>query len=268
MLELSRIWLADGTFKTAPLLFTQVYVIHALRGGPDLTKDGHLLPSLFVLLPNKTEATYTKMWEQVQLLCPLANPEEMLMNFEKAAINSFKQTWPASVVKGCFFHLTQNLWRKVQAAGLQVVYSQDQELAIRIRMFPALAFAAPFEVPNLFNEVAAHLPTPEADDIIQYFERTYIGRTLPGGAYQQALFPISMWNYHFDTALGLPRTTNAVEAWHRSSNATVGCHHPNVWKFLSALKREQGLVELRQAKYIAGNQASKRSPSSKLMKKL
>ena len=106
--------------------------------------------------------------------------------------------------------------------------------------------------------MAAHLPTPEADDIIQYFERTYIGRTLPGGAYQQALFPISMWNYHFDTAFGLPRTTKAVEAWHCSFNATVGCHHPNVWKFLSALKREQGLVELRQAKYIDGNQASKR----------
>ena len=99
------------------------------------------------------------MWEQVQLLCPLANPEEMLMDFEKAAINSFKQTWPASVVKGCFFHLTQNLWRKVQVAGLQVVYSQDQELAIRIRMTPALAFAAPFEVPNLFNEVAAQKQT-------------------------------------------------------------------------------------------------------------
>ena len=125
MLQLSSVWLADGTFKTAPLLFTQVYVIHALRGGPDLMKDGHLLPSLFVLLPNKTEATYTRMWEQVQLLCPQADPAEMLMDFELAAINSF-------------FHLTQNLWRRVQAAGMQAEYSQDQELAIRIRLIPAL----------------------------------------------------------------------------------------------------------------------------------
>ena len=42
MLQFSRVWLADGTFRTAPLLFTQVYVIHALRGGPDLLKDDHL----------------------------------------------------------------------------------------------------------------------------------------------------------------------------------------------------------------------------------
>ena len=68
MLQLSSVWLADGTFKTAPSLFTQVCVIHALRGGADLMKDVHLLPSLFVLLHNKTGATYTRMWQQVQLL--------------------------------------------------------------------------------------------------------------------------------------------------------------------------------------------------------
>ena len=38
-----------------------------------------------------------------------------------------------------------------------------EELAIRIRMIPALAFAAPHEVCGLFAEVAAQLPTPEAD---------------------------------------------------------------------------------------------------------
>ena len=80
---------------------------------------------------------------------------------------------------------------------------------------------------------------------------------LPSGSYQQPLFSIQIWNYHFDVAYGLPRTTNAVEAWHRSFNATVGCHHPNLWKFISALKREQGLVEVKQAKYIAGDQPTK-----------
>ena len=74
MLAASQVWLADGTFKTAPALFGQVYVIHGLRGGPELIEDGHLLPSLFALLPNKTQDTYMRMWQQIQLLCPNAQP--------------------------------------------------------------------------------------------------------------------------------------------------------------------------------------------------
>ena len=78
-------------------------------------------------------------------------------------------------------------------------------------MIPSLAFAAPYEVHSLFAEVAAQLPTPEADEVIEYFERTNIRRTRPGGSYQQLLFLMGIWNYHFDTALGMPRTTNSWE---------------------------------------------------------
>ena len=251
MLKLAEHWMADGTFKTAPPLFSQVYVVHALRGGAQLMRDGHLLPSLFVLLPNKTEATYRRMWEQIRLLCPLAQPKEMLLDFEKAAINSFEQVWPETVVKCCFFHPTQNVCRKVQAAGMQADDSQDEELAIRIRQLPALAFAHPYDVHELFAEVAQQLPMAQATELVLYFERTYIGRTLPGGTHQAPLFPLNLWNYYYETPFGLPRTTNAVEAWHRSFNATVGCHHPSIWKFIAALKREQGLIEVRLAKFIA-----------------
>ena len=79
-----------------------------------------------------------------------------------------------------------------------------------------------------------------------------VGVTLPGGTYQAPLFPLNLWNYYYDTPFGLPRTTNAVEAWHRSFYATVVCHYLSIWKFIAALKWEQGLVVVRQAKSIAG----------------
>ena len=89
MLNNSQRWLAYGTFKTAPTSFQQVYVIHVLRGEPNPLLDGHVLTSLFVLLPNKTQVTYTRMWNQVHLLCPHAHPLHMLMDFENS-INSFQ----------------------------------------------------------------------------------------------------------------------------------------------------------------------------------
>ena len=257
MLNASQIWLADGTFKTAPPLFSQVYCIHGLRGGPNPLQDGHLLPCLFILLPSKTEAIYARMWERIHLLCPTAEPTHMLMDFEIGAINSFRVEWPLTNVKGCFFHLTQNFWRKIQEIGLQGQYMHDKDIALRLRMLPALAFASPFDVRELFPQVIEHINIPEATELALYFERTYVGRTLAGG-HVNPIYPIEMWNHHHEVPIGIPRTTNSIEAWHRSYNATIGCHHPNIWKFIKALMREQGLVEVRQAKYIGGDKPSKR----------
>ena len=67
-----------------------------------------------------------------------------------------------------------------------------------------------------------------------------------------------MCNQHHEVIQGIPRTNNAVEAWHRSYNAAVGCHHPNIWRFIDALKREQGLVEVKQAKFLAGEKTTRR----------
>ena len=85
-----------------------------------------------------------------------------------------------------------------------------------------------------------------------------MGRRLPGGTFVEPLYPIKMWNHHHQVPQGIPRTTNAVEAWHRSYNSTIGCHHPNIWKFIVALKREQGLVEVKQSKLLSGEKPTKR----------
>ena len=156
-------------------------------------KDGHLLLSLSVLLPNKTEVTYTRMWQQFQLLCPAAHPIEMIMDFEKASLNSFAHLWPDTLLNCCLFHLTQNVWRKVQAEGMQAEYNLHGDLAISIRLLPAFAFAPPSHVRQLFNEVAGQLPMPQAAGLLAYFEDTYFGRQLPSGTYQDALFPIDQY---------------------------------------------------------------------------
>ena len=258
MLNTSNIWLADGTFKTAPNLFYQLYVIHALKGGPNILEDGHLLPSLFILLSNKSENIYGRMWEQIKILCPNACPSHLIVDFELAAINSFSLNFPGTQIKGCFFHLTQNLWRKIQELGLKARYQQDPSFALQVRLIPSLAFATPTDVPDLFSHLFATLP-PESYDLALYFERTYIGRHMNNSPIVvPPLFPVKMWNNHFMVHHSLPRTTNSVEAWHRSFTSHMACHHPSIWKFVEVLKKEQDLVEIKQAFSISGRNPTKR----------
>ena len=161
------------------------------------------------------------------------------MDFEKAAINGFQHFWNNTPVKGCFFHFTQNIWRKVQAEDLQSDYNSDHELALRIRFLPALAFVSSYDVREYFETVFGQLPMPKAQGLILHFEQTYIGIN------HEPIFAIKMWKQHHEVIQGIPRTTNAVEAWHRFYNATIVCYHPNIWRFIDALKREQGLIEVK-----------------------
>ena len=132
-------------------------------------------------------------------------------------------------------------------------YQEDPIFALQIRMIPALAFAPQSDVPELFNQLMMQLPT-EA-----YFESTYIGRRLDNSSIVlPSLFPLEMWNNQHSVQQGLPRTKNAIEAWHRSFSCLVLCNHPSIWLFLEKLKKEQGLVEIKQTFYLTGREPPKR----------
>ena len=47
----------------------------------------------------------------------------------------------------------------------------------------------------------------------------------------------------------LPRTNNCVEGFHSALRSSITCRHPNVWKLIAALKKE----ELQQTKIIHVN---------------
>ena len=85
---------------------------------------------------------------------------------------------------------------------------------------------------------------------------TYIGRLRPGGHRRVPLFEFGLWNMYNQTLDDLPiaRTNSAVEGWHRSFQANVGAYHPNFWKFIDILKREQNLTQVNIAQARAGHQ--------------
>src|SRR5262249_6761109 len=123
LLSRSQHWYADGTFKTVPPLFEQLYTIHGVH-------YNSVIPSIFALLPNKTQATYTRLLAELKNLRPNFNPASIMTDFELAAINSFAAEFPQTIRRGCFFHLAQSVWRKIQAAGLQTRYENDPDFGL------------------------------------------------------------------------------------------------------------------------------------------
>lgn len=100
----------DGTFKIVPNIFKQLYTIH----GRYL---GKVFPLVYCLLANKQQQTYRRMLNSIKeegekrrLSLKL---EEAILDFELGAINAVKDVFPASNIKGCFFHFAQCVWRKV-----------------------------------------------------------------------------------------------------------------------------------------------------------
>jgi hypothetical protein len=103
---------------------------------------------------------------------PALRPAMVTFDFEKAAINAFHESFPDAAIDGCFYHLSQSVYRKAQTSALQEQYAWDEAFSLAIRLLPALAFVPPEHVIDAFERVQENLPA-EAEPIGDYFEDTY-----------------------------------------------------------------------------------------------
>ena len=139
------LWYADGTFKLSRPLFSRVYVLMA-------RKYEGVHPILYALLPDRSRATYVRMFCMIRDAISGVNPKAISCDFELAAISAMKECFPGVIVQGCFFHLAQNLHKQVKRIGLQVSYNNDSELALKAKMIIALSFVP---IPHLDSYIDA-----------------------------------------------------------------------------------------------------------------
>ena len=243
ILKESPNWFCDGTFKVVPEHFFQIYTIHA-------EKDGYIFPCVYGLLEAKNERTYDQMNLKLLELEPELNPKSIMMDFEKAAMNFFENHFNASV-SGCFFHLAQSVYRKIQAEGLTTRYQQDKEFALKLKMLPCLAFVPENDVIDSFNMIMEEYPQ-SAMGVAKYFENTYIGKKLPNNSRRTPPFPIRVWNMYMRIINRQARTNNSVEGWHNAFGSGISHSHPSLPKLLKHLKREQSLQEAVYSKWEGG----------------
>lgn len=238
MLSRCREWFCDGTFKTVPSLFLQLYTIH-------VKIESSVVPAVYALLPNKTFITYNNLISYLRIYNHNLNPQRIVMDFEQGAIGAFKSNFPNSQVNGCFFHLSKNLWRKIQKNSVLInKYRDDINFAMNVKMIISLAFIPPADVEFGFCLLSSSQYFVEnvqfVSGLVDYFSKNYIGSLSREGMRVQPTYPIELWNVYYATVNDQARTNNKVEGWHNSFSKIVNCSHPGLWKFLDYIKIDEG----------------------------
>ncbi|CAF3438922.1 unnamed protein product [Rotaria socialis] len=188
--------LCDGTFKTRPLLFQQVYVVMGKY-------HGETIPLLWCLTSCRTQSVYDAIYKRLKKIAKQMQMEwkmtQCMMDFERAVMNSFQEAFSNIDLKCCWYHLVQSLWRKIQKLGLTVPYETDPLVNSWLRQFMAL----PLISKGLINDALQLLKdtVPSNDNkyqkFIQYFEKEYMKRT-----------SIDLWHHGVGKAVAQNTNTN------------------------------------------------------------
>ena len=164
-------WMVDGTFKVAPRLFSQLLIIHGIF-------HGHVIPCVYAVLPSKSQDQYQTVFRVIRTAIGRERaPSTIVMDLELSLHNDARQTWPDVDIQGCFFHLSQAVWRQCQELGLSSAYVQHEEIRNAVKNLPAIAFLRAQDVPQVFDNLLEDLPDNNGlKELYAYFERTSVGR--------------------------------------------------------------------------------------------
>ena len=99
----------------APHISGSNYVIHIV------SSQNCSIPALYCLLPNNSGATYERLYTILKELAEL-KPELILCDFELAQSNAASAIFGCAIAY-CYFHLSQNLFDKVEKLKLTKRYN-------------------------------------------------------------------------------------------------------------------------------------------------
>ena len=247
--------LMDGTFSVCPKFFYQLYTFHAMI-------NGHYIPLVHCLLPDKSTLTYTVMLQYIMRNCSAMqftfNPSVIITDFEKSIHSAITAILPDSTLHCCRFHLGQSWWRFMNSNGIGPFYKDyKKELSRWLRLFFGLPLLPCGEVQEAFAEdIMADAPNSSSATLFaDYVYENYISA--------DAQFPPSMWAQPPDLFNTVPYTNNGAEAYHSHLNAEFYVKHPNIYIFVDVLKKIQSttyvtLASLDQPARVSKHEKDKR----------
>jgi len=239
-------WWMDGTFKSNPSIFAQLYTIH-------IKVSDEFVPHMWCLLPDKQAATYVRLLRLLKQEAAARNlhlqPNAIHIDFEQAVVQSVT-TELGIHPTGCLFHYCQSILRHVQHLGLQVAYNTNNPPEVRtwIRRLISLPLVPPIRLDQAYRTTVAQSPIiPGRDEMNTYVFNTFVD---PNGA----LFDRGVWNCYG----AKDRTTNACEGYHSVINKHFRQAHPDPYKFISFLQQQEAELERRVQQLLHGAPPRKR----------
>ena len=122
-----------------------------------------------------------------------------------------------------------------------------------MRHLASRAFVPTEDVVKAFEDLIDRVDFPsEAQEVIDYFEDTWIGRLTRGNRRRPPRIAHSIWNCYDTVNDDLPKTNNRCEGWHRSFSALISVNHPTIWKFIKTLQKEQSFNEAKIEQSLDG----------------
>ena len=121
----------------------------------------------------------------------------------------------------------------------------------------AFAFVPESDVIAAFEALTSLDEFRELDFLVDYFEDNYIGRQRRGRR-GQPRYALSLWNQYLRVQNSLPRSNNAVEAWHNAFNGSVSIAHPSVVRLARKLQQEQHATAILRVQRAAGQPIAKK----------
>jgi hypothetical protein len=259
----------DGTFKTCPAPFYQLFIIHHLEGE-------RMIPGLYGFLTHKCSAQYIRLFRWLsQEATARGHPQHwdtIRMDFENGLMTSvaalrapnIRAIFPAVFRIGCcFFHLCQSLYRMLCTMGFQSHYRHlGLDVHMTVKKTMALAFLDPIhmvatlaairqEYTNL-PPLAAHIGIalrPNLNSWFDYVSANYVSDTA-------LVARRAEWTVrHIDHR----RTNNNLEGYHSKLASRISQFHPNLWHMVEFLMEDARETSAFVAQLAVGQQILRRS---------
>lgn len=233
----------DGTFYSVPKLFYQLYTLHGFY-------KNEMIPFIYILLPDKKEQTYLRMFRLIQDKAIELNltfsPKVFHLDFEKAVHQTVKSLFNCQI-KGCLFHFCQAIFRKFNKIIGKNNY-KNKEMQQLLRRTIAIPFLPKEDIEDAWDDV---METCDRNNEIIVRFLNYVTENWMD---LDAKYNKEDWNHYrnFKT-----RTNNHLEGFHNGLNYKAGAAHKNFFQFVNLLKYEQEKFENKVLILNGGSSAKK-----------